>query len=181
MMHQLDELIIVITGNIQCSVVFLDEGYGLAHFVCWESCLCYTEVKLRDKTECYGIAMQDRLALQRPALESMTEGMTQVQSLADALLMRIQLYDALLYLHAVTHHALQLLQVRVGKVEAYQFFPHCLGRNQAMLQHFCIARTDVLGIECLQKFSVENHVLRVVEYTHFVLQSTEIDTGLSAY
>jgi len=89
MMHQLDELIIVITGNIQCSVVFLDEGYGLAHFVCWESSLCHTEVKLRDKTECYGIAMQDRLALQSPALESMTEGMTQVQSLADALLMRI--------------------------------------------------------------------------------------------
>ena len=50
-----------------------------------------------------------------------------------------------------------------------------------MLQHFCIARTDVLGIQSLQKFCVENHVFRVVEYAHFVLQTTEVDTGLSAY
>ena len=125
--------------------------------------------------------MEDRLALQCPTLEGMTEGVTQVQCLANALLMRVLLHDALLHLHAVSHHSLQLLQVGVGKVEAHQFFPHRLGRNQTMLQHLGITRTDVLGIQSLQELSVENHELRVVENAHFVLQTAEVDTGLSAH
>ena len=181
MLHQFDEFIVVVAGDIQRTVVLLDEGHGLAHLLCWETSFCHTEIKLRDETECHGITMKDWLALQRPALEGMTEGMSQVQCLADALLVRILFYDALLYLHAVAHHSLQLLQVWVGKVEAYQLFPHRLGRNQAVLQHFGIARTDILGIQGLQELGVENYELRIVENTHLILQTFEVDAGLSTH
>ena len=180
-MHQLNQLVVVIAGDIQRTVVLLDEGHGLAHLLGRESRFDDTEVKFWNQTECHGITMKDWLALQSPALEGMTEGMSQIQSLADALLMRIHLYDALLHLHAVAHHTLQLLQVWVGKVEAYQLFPHRLGRNQAVLQHFGIARTDILGIQGLQELGVENHELRIVENTYLILQTSEVDAGLSTH
>ena len=50
-----------------------------------------------------------------------------------------------------------------------------------MLQHFGIARTDILGIQGLQELGVENHELRVVENTHLVLQTSEVDAGLSTH
>ena len=125
--------------------------------------------------------MQDRLALQSPTLECMTESMTQVQCFADALLVRILLYNALLYLHAVAYHALQLLQIRLVEVETDQFFPHCFCRNQTVFQHLCIARTDVFCIECLQELCIENNELRIVKHTYFVLQSAEVDACLSTY
>ena len=149
MMHQLDEFIIVIAGNIQCTIEFLDEVYGLAHLLSRESVFGNTQIEFWNQTECHSVTMQDRLALQCPALKRMTESMTQVQRLADALLVRILLYNALLYLHAVAYHALQLLQIRFVEVEADQFFPHCFCRNQTVFQHLCIARTDVFCIERL--------------------------------
>ena len=49
-----------------------------------------------------------------------------------------------------------------------------------MLQHLCIARTDVLGIQTAQEFRVEDDKLRIVEYTYLILQSVEVDTRLTA-
>lgn len=60
-LHQLDELIIVITGDIQRTIVFLDESNGLSHLVCRESSLSHAEIKFRDETECHSITMQDSL------------------------------------------------------------------------------------------------------------------------
>lgn len=86
MMHQFDELIIVIAGNIQCTIEFLDEVYGLAHLLSRESGFGNTQIEFWNQAECHSVTMQDRLALQSPALKRMTESMPQVQRLADALL-----------------------------------------------------------------------------------------------
>ena len=42
--HQLYQLIVVITGDRQCAVVFLDETYGLSHLFGRETCMCGTEI-----------------------------------------------------------------------------------------------------------------------------------------
>ncbi len=42
--HQLYQFIVVITGDRQCAVVFLDETYGLSHIFGRETCMCGTEI-----------------------------------------------------------------------------------------------------------------------------------------
>ena len=50
-----------------------------------------------------------------------------------------------------------------------------------MLQHFGIARKNVLAIERLQEVGVEDDVFGIVEDTNLVFQSAVVDAGLAAY
>ena len=69
---------IVIAGNIQCTIEFLDEVYGLAHLLSREAGFGNTQIEFWNQTECHSVTMQDRLALQCPTLECMTESMADV-------------------------------------------------------------------------------------------------------
>ena len=111
----------------------------------------------------------------------MSEGVTEIQCLADVLLVRIFLHDALLDVHRVGQHGLQLLQVRVIQVEVEQFRPVLLVGDKAMLEHLSIARTNVFVVERTQELSVEDDEACIVEHTDLVFQSVEVDTRLTAY
>ena len=74
-----------------------------------------------------------------------------------------------------------MLEVRLVEVETYQLLPHLFCGNQAVLQHFCIARTDVLCIQSTKKFRVEDDIFGVVEDTNLILQSIEVDARLAAH
>lgn len=124
MAHQFYQFVVVIAGDRKRAIVLLDEVHRLSHLLRWESRLHHTQIEFRNQTERHSIAVQNRLAFQCPAFKGMTESMSQVERLADAVLMRILLYDALLYRHAIAHHALQLLQVGMSQVEANQLRPH---------------------------------------------------------
>ena len=92
----------------------------------------------------------------------MTCGVAQVESLANAMLMRVFLHYTLLHLYTLSHHALQLPEVRVHKVEVYKLCPHgcivslgslrnreSLTQYKTMFQHLCIAGCNVLVVESL--------------------------------
>ena len=104
--HQLYQLRIVIASDRQCAIVVLDELHRLSHLLGRETGLHGTEVELTHQSERHCVAMQDRVALQCPTLKGVTEGMSEVECLADAMLVRVFLYDTLPHLHAVSHHLL---------------------------------------------------------------------------
>ena len=56
--HQVDEGVVMVAGNVQCAVVFADETHRLVQLLSGESCLFGREIKLTDKTESHGIAVQ---------------------------------------------------------------------------------------------------------------------------
>ena len=111
----------------------------------------------------------------------MSHGVSQVQCLTDALLCRILSDDALLHGYAVGHHPAQLPQIRLFQIKVHQLCPHLLVGDQSVLQHLCIARTDVLCIEGLQELRIKNHGRGIVENANLILQSSEVDTRLPAY
>ena len=73
-----------------------------------------------------------------------------------------------------------MFQVRIIQIEGNQFLPHLLRRDESVLQHLGIARTDVLCIQTAQEFCVEDDKLRIIEYTYLILQSVEVDARLAA-
>ena len=50
-----------------------------------------------------------------------------------------------------------------------------------MLEHLGIATADVLRIESLEETGAEQHTVGIAKYTHLVLQTVEIHTGLATY
>ena len=117
MSHKGDELIVVVASEGEVRIVLTDEPNRLAHTLNWEPCLDAAEIKLAHQTVGDSMAMKDRLALQCPRLESMTEGVTKVESLADGTLVRVELYDILLDFYRVSYHLLQLQIVGSRELE----------------------------------------------------------------
>ena len=111
----------------------------------------------------------------------MSSSMSKVQCLADALFSRILCYDALLYSHRFSHHALQLYQVGLLNVECQQLAKHLFIVYESVLQHLSITTQHVFYIECLQELSIQNNALGIVEHTNLVFQSKEVYTCFSAY
>jgi len=97
-----------------------------------------------------------------------TEGVAEVQCLANVFLVGILLHNALLHVHGVGQHLLQLLQIGVIQVEIEQFCPMLLIGDEAVLEHLGIARANVLIIERTQEFCVEDDEARVVEHADLV-------------
>ena len=111
----------------------------------------------------------------------MADGVSEVEGLADALLVRVFLHDSLLDSHTGTYHLRELEKVGLLEVEVEKFGKDFLVADESVLEHLCIARADVLGIERLKEFGVEYHSVGSVEHADFVLQSVEVDSCLSAY
>ena len=93
------------------------------------------------------MTMKDRLALQSPRLESMTEGVTKVESLADGTLVRVEFYNILLDLYRVSHHLLQLLIVGSRELEIEKLSKVSIVGDESMLKHLSIARAQVVVVE----------------------------------
>ena len=72
-------------------------------------------------------------------------------------------------------------KIQISNFKIHQFRPHLLVGDEAVLQHLGIAREDILLIQCLQELRVENHAGGIVKDPDLVLQSVEVDTGLSAH
>ena len=147
MSHKGDELIVVVAGEGEVRIVLTDEPYRLAHTLSREACLDAAEIKFAHQTVGNSMTMKDRLALQCPRLESMTEGVTKVESLADGTLVRVELYDILLDLYRVSHHLLQLLIVGSRELEVEKLREVSLVGDESMLKHLSIARAQVVVVE----------------------------------
>ena len=181
MVHECDELIVIIASDTEYSVIFADELYRLSQLFCWEPCFDSTQIELCYQAECYSVAMKYRSALQGPALESVAEGVPEIQSLAESFLRWVFEHDALLHFHRVGHHLLQLFEVGVMQIVVHQLGPHVFIGYETMLEHLGIAAADVLLVERFKEISVENHKLGIVEHPYFILQPVEVDTRLSTY
>ncbi len=87
-----------------------DKLKGLPHFVDGEACFYGRKVELAHQSVGNGVAVKDGVPLfERPRLEGVTYGMTQIERLSQGLFVRVELYNALFYLHRLRHHILQLL------------------------------------------------------------------------
>jgi len=95
--------------------------------------------------------------------------MAKVQSLADAMLMRVFLHNTLLHLYRLCHHALQLCEVGLVKVEAYKLCPMVLVGYESVLKHFGVARADVLVVERIEERGVDYHETAVRENAYLIL------------
>ena len=80
--------------------------------------------------------------------------MTEVERLAYAVLVRVFRHDALLNGDRLSHHALQFGEVGLREVEVDVLSPHVFVADERMLQHLGVARTEVLGIERVEKAGV---------------------------
>ena len=181
MVHQFYQLRIIIAGKGQGPVISTDETDGLPQPVSRESLQCGRQVKFRHQSEGNGISVENRLALQRPGLKSMAESMSEVQCLSDARLMRVFLHDTFLHPDTLPDHRGKLRKVRLRKVEVCQLCPHRLVCDQPMLQHLGISTADILLIQRLEPSGIKEHKAGIAEHTDFILQSTEVDTGLPAH
>ena len=106
--------------------------------------------------------------------------MSEIESLAQSLLMRILLHDALLNGYRLAHHALQLYEVGIMKTEAYKLCPHPLVIDKTVLEHFGIAGAKVWHIESVEEKRADDNKACVSKHTNLVLQSIEVDTCLAA-
>ena len=145
--HKGNELIVVVASEGEVRIVLTDEPYRLAHTFGREACLDAAEIKFAHQTIGNSMTMKDRLALQCPRLESMTEGVAKVESLADGTLVRVELYDILLDLYRVSHHLLQLLIVGSRELEIEKLSKVSIVGDESMLKHLSIARAQVVVVE----------------------------------
>ena len=111
----------------------------------------------------------------------MTDGMTEVERLAYAVLVRVFRHDALLHGDRLSHHALQFGEVGLREVEVDVLSPHAFVADERMLQHLGVARTEVLGVERVEKAGVYNDEACVGERSYLVLQSAEVDARLASH
>ena len=118
-----------------------------------------------------------------PRLKGVSEGVSQVQGLAQTLLVRVGSHYLLLHAHRVGNHPLQALPhgVLSGNVEGGQFGPHLFVGNQSVLKHLGIAAEKVGLVEGREEVGIEYDELAVAEHAHLVFQSAEVDARLSAH
>ena len=100
MLHKFVQTVVIAAVESQFAVVFLDELYGLPHLVCRETGFLVSKIQFADHPPCHGIAMQDGcFAFKSKAFEGMSDGMSQIQSLAYSLFEGVLSHDAFLYLY----------------------------------------------------------------------------------
>ena len=179
--HELKQRGIVVAGDGHATVVVEDETHALTHAISGEACLHATEVELAHQSPGHSIAVKNGLALKGQRLEGMAHSMTQVKGLAQSLLSGVSADDALLHLHALGHHELQLGKMGLLNVEGEQLGEHVGGVDEPMLEHLGIAGKEVLTVHRLQKNCVENDRRSIAEHANLVFQSTEVEAGLATY
>ena len=180
--HQLVEAVVLLAGEGEHAVGFLDELRHLMQACGREAATRGREIELTDETPSNGIAVQHgAVLLQCQALEGMACSVAEIESLANAMLVGVFGDDALFDSHALGYHRLQMFQVGVEDVKGEEFDKHRLIRDQTMLEHLGITAADVLHIEGLQELGVQDDRGGGVEDANLVLQPTEIDACLPAY
>ena len=179
--HQFEKSRVVVAGDGERAVVFLDETHALTHDRGRKTCLDATEVEFGNQAPCHGITMQDGVTGEGKTFEGMTDGVSEIECLADTFLQRVFLHDSFFYGYTRSYHLSEMEQIGLLEIEVEKFRKDFLVADESVLQHFGIARTDVLGIECLEEFGVEYHGIGSIEHTDFVLQSVEVDTRLSSH
>ena len=111
----------------------------------------------------------------------MTYRVSQVEGLADAVLERILFHNLLLHLHRFADQLLQTVVIDGLHIKAHQLAPVADAADETVFQHLRIARKDVLMVKCTKELAIDEHCLRRTEGTNLVLQSVEVDTGLSPH
>ena len=129
-----------------------------------------------------GIAVQDGLlAFQSQAFEGVTNGMTEVQSLSDALFSWVFLYNSLFDLDAFCNERAELTVVNLLEVKAEQLLPTLRVADEAVFEHLGIPAEQVLLVKRTKELARKNDRLCAVEDANFVLQTAEVDARLAAH
>ena len=115
--HQFEKSGVVVAGDGERAVVFLDETHALTHDRGWKTCLDTTEIEFGNQSPCHGIAMKDGMTGEGETLEGMTDGVSEIECLADAFLQRVFLYDSLFYGNARPNHLSEMEKVGLLEIE----------------------------------------------------------------
>ena len=180
--HELIQLVVLLAVEGEDTLVLLYELQRLVELVVRESQTLGAEIKLAYQTPCNSVSVQDgAVFFKGQALQGVTGGMSQVQSLADTLLGGVFLYDTFLYGYALGYHLLQVGVVYVVQVEGDELGPVLRIADNAVLQHLGITGTDVIGIQSAQEVGTEDDGAGAVEDTYLVLQSAKVDACLASH
>ena len=137
--HQFEKSRVVVAGDGERTVVFLDETHALTHGSGWKTGLDATEIEFGNQAPCHSVAMQDGMAGEGETLEGMTDGVSEVECLADAFLQRVFLHDSLFYGDARSYHLSEMEKIGLLEIEVEQFGKDFLVADESVLEHFGIA------------------------------------------
>ena len=101
--HQFQQFGVVVAGNLHLSIMFTDEGHRLTQFVLRETTFHSTQIEFTDNAIGNSIAVEYRFpGFHGKTLEGMTDGVAQIQSFPNAMLLGVFVDDALFHLDGIS-------------------------------------------------------------------------------
>ena len=180
--HAFVDRVVIAATEREGWIARTDEVRYAAQIVGREAAVFVREVEFGDETRGDGVTVEDGTAAgEGEALESVPDGVAEVERLTNALFGGILLDDARFDSDGTLHLSGIDGEVARRNVDGEEGAQMVGIGDEAVLDHFGEAGEEVVAVEGAEEGAVDHHAVGLVEGADLVLEAVEIDARLSAH